>query len=300
MTRIEMPTRDFGPRKRHVCIVLVDASHSAPERWEEILLDALPSPQRLHARGRWKAVDDAILKGGTLICCFESHSHSGRTAREEASHGISRSRWGVSRLARPPKLTRDTKSGRNTTGAVSYESMATHNSQLLNKAGYVKHSRKRGATVTMKSRRVFICDFELLERDGHIVALPVGLDGATQGLDQKDTIRMCADWLKETALDYLLRGKAWPDLPLGTSPTMGGRMITIAVDADVRDVPSMTAAEAAELLGISTARVAQLCNADLLHSWKVGHTRMVSIESVRLRLADKAKPGRPRKETSPA
>ena len=61
-----------------------------------------------------------------------------------------------------------------------------------------------------------------------------------------------------------------------------------------------SAVEAAKELGISTARVAQLCKAELLTSWKVGRTRMVSVESVETRLAEKSKPGRPRKETSVA
>lgn len=151
-----------------------------------------------------------------------------------------------------------------------------------------------------RKKEVFICDFELLERNERVVALPVGLDGVTEGYNQNDAIRMSADWLRETALDYLMRGEAWPELPLGTNPTMGGRMITIAIETGLDEVPAMTAAEAAKELGISTARVAQLCKAELLTSWKVGRTRMVSVESVETRLAENSKPGRPRKETSAA
>lgn len=147
-------------------------------------------------------------------------------------------------------------------------------------------------------KEVFVCDFELLERSERVIAVPVGLDGATEGYNQNDAIRMSADWLRETALDYLMRGEAWPELPLGTSSTMGGRMITIAIETGLDEVPAMTAAEAAKALGISTARVAQLCKADLLQSWKVGRTRMVAVESVETRLTEESKPGRPRKEVS--
>lgn len=147
-------------------------------------------------------------------------------------------------------------------------------------------------------KEVFVCDFELLERNERVVALPVGLEGVTEGYNLNDAIRMSADWLREAALDYLMRGEAWPELPLGTSPTMGGRMITIAIETGLDEVPAMTAAEAAKALGVSTARVAQLCKAGLLTSWKVGRTRMVSVESVETRLAEDSKPGRPRKETS--
>lgn len=128
--------------------------------------------------------------------------------------------------------------------------------------------------------------------------MPFSRDGVTEGYNLNDAIRMSADWLREAALDYLMRGEAWPELPLGTSPTMGGRMITIAIETGLDEVPAMTATEAAKALGVSTARVAQLCKAELLTTWKVGRTRMVSVESVETRLAEDSKPGRPRKETT--
>ena len=55
----------------------------------------------------------------------------------------------------------------------------------------------------------------------------------------------------------------------------------------------MTAAEAAEMLGVSTARVAQLCRDGSLNSWRVGNTRMVSRDSIEYRLAAKPAAGRP-------
>lgn len=144
---------------------------------------------------------------------------------------------------------------------------------------------------------IFICDFELLDKGERVVAFPVGLSGATEGLTFEDAVAMAADWLREAALDFLMRGEAWPDLPLGTEASRGGRMVTLAVDASLAEVPAMTAAEAARTLGVSTARVAQLCKAGLLDSWKVGGTRMVSRESVETRLEDGVVRGRPRKET---
>jgi len=62
------------------------------------------------------------------------------------------------------------------------------------------------------------------------------------------------------------------------------------------DVPSVTAAEAARLLGVSTARVSQMCSAGILASWKVGATRMVALESIEARLAGVVRPGRPRSQ----
>lgn len=73
-------------------------------------------------------------------------------------------------------------------------------------------------------------------------------------------------------------------------------MITVAVDASLDQIPAMTAAEAARTLGVSTARVAQLCKAELLESWKAGGTRMVSVDSVESRFADRRAADRARKE----
>lgn len=143
---------------------------------------------------------------------------------------------------------------------------------------------------------VFICDFELVARDERVVVIPVGLDGATEGYDYRDAVRMAADWLRETALGYLVAGEEWPDLPLGTDATRGGRMVTLAVDVSLDQVPAMTAAEAARTLGVSTARIAQLCKAGLLESWKVGGIRMVSVDSVEARAEAERHAGRPKKE----
>lgn len=147
---------------------------------------------------------------------------------------------------------------------------------------------------------IFICDFELLDRGERVVALPVGLGGATEGYDFTDAVRMASDWLRETAIGYLISGDEWPDLPLGTSPTRGGRMVTLATDVSLDQIPAVTAAEAARMLGVSTARVAQLVSANNLESWKVGGTRMVSVDSIEARLEEDRKAGRPRRELAAA
>lgn len=140
---------------------------------------------------------------------------------------------------------------------------------------------------------VRMCDFELVDKGRRVIAYPVGLDGATEGEGLEDAVRMAADWLMEAALDFLMRGEDWPELPLGTEAKRGGRMVTVAVDASLDHVSSVTAAEAARKLGVSTARVAQLCAAGILESWKVGGTRMVSLDSVEARMEQEAGAGRP-------
>lgn len=141
-----------------------------------------------------------------------------------------------------------------------------------------------------------MCDFELVDKGQRVVAYPVGIEGVTEGYDFEDAVRMAADWLKETALDFLMREEEWTDLPLGTNATRGGRMVTLAVDVSLDQVPAVTAAEAARILDISTARVAQLCASGALDSWKVGGSRMVRLECVKERADAEVAPGRPKRE----
>ena len=145
---------------------------------------------------------------------------------------------------------------------------------------------------------MYVCEFEFL-RDGDFILcwpfFPGRVDG-TQGEDFDDAVEMAADWLRIIVLDYLMKGEEVPKPVLGNKPQRGGGIVTIAIEASLAEVPAVTASEAAGLLGVSTARVAQLVKAGYLDSWKVGRTRMVSIESVQLRLADERKAGRPKKE----
>ena len=151
----------------------------------------------------------------------------------------------------------------------------------------------------MKKKNLVTCDFELVDKDARVVAFPVGLPGATEGADREDAIEMAADWLHETALDYLMAGEQLPELPLGTDPTKGGRMVTLAVAASLDQIPAVTAAEAARISGVSKARVTQLCNSGVLESWKTGGTRMVSRDSLEAWAESERAAGRPRKEAVP-
>ncbi len=140
-----------------------------------------------------------------------------------------------------------------------------------------------------------VCEFEFVNDGDYVLCWPFwpGRQDGTQGEDFDDAVEMAADWLREMVLDYEMRGKRLPRFPLGNEPSRGGRIVTMAVEANLSDVPAVTAKEAAGLLGVSGARVSQLCKAGHLDSWTVGRTRMVSLESVRLRLAEERRAGRP-------
>lgn len=145
-----------------------------------------------------------------------------------------------------------------------------------------------------------VCEFEFVQsKEGGVLCWPFwpGREDGTFGTNWADAIGMAADWLRSMALDLLMRDETFPGLPLDNQPIRGGRVVVVAVEASLTDVPAVTAKEAASLLDVSDARVAQLCHANQLESWKVGRTRMVSLASVKARLADGHKAGRPRKST---
>lgn len=144
---------------------------------------------------------------------------------------------------------------------------------------------------------LYLREFEITEPDnnGLCAALPFGLPGATQGAGFDEAMEMAADWLYHTIQDDLIRGEEIPEPHFGNEPEHGGKVMTIAVDVDLARADAVTAADAARILGVSTARVAQMCEKGQLTSWKDGSRRMVLRDSVNARLADAPKAGRPRK-----
>lgn len=139
-------------------------------------------------------------------------------------------------------------------------------------------------------------EFEIYpDPEGGYAVSPCGLDGATEGDSYDEAVEMAVDWLRIHALTALERGSAFKNGGLGHKAKNGGLIVTVATNVELSDIPAVTAAEAAEILGVSTARVAQLCRDRALDSWKVGSTRMVSRDSIDYRLASKPEAGRPRK-----
>lgn len=145
---------------------------------------------------------------------------------------------------------------------------------------------------------MYVCEFEIVRAEGVVECWPFwpGRIDGTQGASFDDAVDMAADWLNEVVLDQMMKGEEVPELPKGNAPSRGGTIVAVAVNPSLDQIPSVTASEAATLLGVTSARVAQLCKAGALDSWKVGRTRMVSRESVNLRLKDACRPGRPKRD----
>ena len=145
----------------------------------------------------------------------------------------------------------------------------------------------------------YLCEFELFPEEGMVVAYPFGLEGATCGADFRDAAAMAADWLKGDADMRLMLGHELPELPIGNEPRhKGGRILLVGVDASLENIDAVSAAEAAELLGVSRGRVTQMVAAGQLFGFKKGRNAYVSRNSLNARLAEAPKAGRPRKKGS--
>ena len=141
---------------------------------------------------------------------------------------------------------------------------------------------------------IVIQEFEVYpDPEGGYAVEPCGLAGATEGDTYEEAVEMAVDWLRVHALAALEHGSEFKGSGLGHTPCHSGMVVTVATNVELSDIPAVTAAETADMLGVSTARVAQLCRDGSLNSWKVGSTRMVSRDSIEYRLAAKPEAGRP-------
>lgn len=131
---------------------------------------------------------------------------------------------------------------------------------------------------------LYICEFEIFNSGQSVCAIPCNDMGAgTFGDDFNDAVESAADWLMCMVDDSLMNGTELPSVTLDHEPKNGGKVVAIAVSRSLSDIPAMTAEDAARELGVSGARVAQLCEEGLLDSWADGARRMVSRASVEAR-----------------
>lgn len=142
---------------------------------------------------------------------------------------------------------------------------------------------------------IVINEFEFFKENGMVCAIPFGRGGGTCGDNLNDAVAMAANWLYETVKQESIEGKHPKSSSFDHKPKHGGIIIAVAIDFDLSRVDAVTAADAARILNISPARVAQMCESGQLTSWKDGSKRMILRESVNARLLDNPGAGRPKK-----
>ena len=140
-----------------------------------------------------------------------------------------------------------------------------------------------------------VYEFEVFQEEGHFIAVPYDMEGATQGEDFEDLCLMVADWLKMHIEDWEIAGKELPAATFGNKPRHGGTNMVFGISAGIETIEKVTASEAARMLSVTQGRVSQMIKDARLYGWREGRNTYVSTDSVRARLAEKPRAGRPLK-----
>jgi predicted RNase H-like HicB family nuclease len=139
-------------------------------------------------------------------------------------------------------------------------------------------------------------EFEMFQSEGWFVAYPFDIEGATQGKDTEEVALMAADWLRIDIEHRLMHGMPVPKATFGNCPQEGGNIMIVSIEASLAALDVIPAYLAAERLGVSRARVSQMITAGLLEGFKKGRDTYVTNSSIKARLKEAPKAGRPRKE----
>ncbi|OUO60414.1 helix-turn-helix domain-containing protein [Olsenella sp. An270] len=140
-----------------------------------------------------------------------------------------------------------------------------------------------------------VYEFEVFQEEGRFIAVPYDMEGATQGEDFEDLCLMVADWLKMHIEDWEIAGKELPTPTFGNKPRHGGTNMVFGISAGIETIEKVTASEAARMLGVTQGRVSQMIKDARLYGWREGRNAYVSLDSVRARLTEKPRAGRPLK-----
>lgn len=144
-------------------------------------------------------------------------------------------------------------------------------------------------------RYVYPAIFTENELGGYNVQFVDFENGYTCGDDMEDAVAMASEVMWLLIDDYLQLDKP---LPKPTYPQEHeGLLVAVSVDVDT-ERGMLTTRMAASLLGVSDARVRQMVCSGQLASKKIGRDNYVYLWSVKERLNNPPKPGRPKKSSS--
>jgi excisionase family DNA binding protein len=140
-------------------------------------------------------------------------------------------------------------------------------------------------------------EFEVFKDEelGCYVAIPYDLAGATQGASLEELSLMAADWLRTDIEHRLMHGLEIPAPSFGNRPQHGGSPMIVSVEASLASIKTVSASEAARLLGVTPGRITHMIRDGLLEAFRDGHRTYVTRASVDARLAAPRRAGRPRK-----
>ena len=136
---------------------------------------------------------------------------------------------------------------------------------------------------------IYIYEFEVYRDEKFLIAEPFDFDGATQGEDEKDLAYMANDWLRMEIEYCLMHNEDIPEATFGNEPRYGGRIMIVAVEANLDSIDAVQAYKAAEILGVSRGRISQMVASYLLEGFKKGRDLFITMDSINARLKDTRK-----------
>lgn len=117
-------------------------------------------------------------------------------------------------------------------------------------------------------------------------------DAITSGDTIEDAVSSAVDLLTLLLAEHLDEGKPLP-APSFHEPPLSVVCVSITDDT-IEETKLVTVKEAAELLGVSPSRISQLLSDGRLDAREFHGRRMVTLESINERIANKPAPHRPR------
>ncbi len=138
------------------------------------------------------------------------------------------------------------------------------------------------------------------EEGGYDVAVP-DLPGCfTHGDNRMDALAMAADAMRTYVASLLLHEDSVP-APSHVECGEGEETVPVYFETDETYIVTgevISAAEASRRLGVSAGRVTRMIDSGVLDGFRQGRRTYVTVQSVSRRLAEGARPGRPRSRAS--
>lgn len=127
-------------------------------------------------------------------------------------------------------------------------------------------------------------------------------DAYTFGDDYKDAVYMANDLLKLMIYGSIEDGFSMPEARYDHEVPKGARLVGIVVDdRDLEPEPEcMDVAHAAEILGVTVGRVHAMLKSGILTGHKEGNLWMIDVQSVKDRVNNPRRGGRPRRNAGMA
>lgn len=122
------------------------------------------------------------------------------------------------------------------------------------------------------------------DASGWSVILPEGFGRTVHAESREKAGQRAAELLQAGVMRRLLKDEPVPKPKYLAGPTCeGGRLLAVVADVDVECL-RVTATEAADILGLTNARVTQLLESGKLVGYREGRNSYVTLGSVRSRL----------------